>query len=212
MDRSLNTSVIEDEVSKVDQIIRQTVSSTSNVGSVMEVIQREHELLFNEYDIFENEGRGMKDTIAELLNTKNHYLNKLENLKSSIGYGSEDTREEINAVKNEINLEDQHFLELKQQTAVLTDELEKLKQQRDQASETEADMSAKLMSEMKLYTQMSRIKWDYAKCDEGDSIAGFIVNPSKKDITPFNLSNKEHSQYFITNFLWKQIASDFMQD
>lgn len=35
-----------------------------------------------------------------------------------------------------------------------------------------------------------------------------ILRPEKRDITPFKLDTSSHSQFFITNFLWQQIAAD----
>lgn len=79
-------------------------------------------------------------------------------------------------------------------------EIEKKRIETEKRSE---EIQAKVKYNFSLYTNISRIRWDY-NCEE-DQIKGFVA--SLNDVKPFCLDSKQNSKYYTVNYLWDLMES-----
>eukprot|EP00045_Choanoeca_perplexa_P014051 m.163373 g.163373 ORF g.163373 m.163373 type:complete len:197 (-) comp16548_c0_seq2:3615-4205(-) len=79
-----------------------------------------------------------------------------------------------------------------------TDKLEKDQTQLDSEMKALKKQRAKVL----LYMRSSNIKWDYS---DASSVKGFVVK-EQEQLQTFELDPNKHSQYFIADRLWAQVA------
>ena len=73
-----------------------------------------------------------------------------------------------------------------------------IEQKKIEAQRQSKDIQAKIKYNFSLYTNISRIRWDY-NCEE-DQVKGFVA--SLNDVKPFCLDSKQNSKFFMANYLW----------
>ncbi|XP_072164597.1 uncharacterized protein [Diadema setosum] len=113
-------------------------------------------------------------------------------------------------------LQDLHQKAL-QDTEATSQQCEALKVKRDAVASKQSELSSmretvkedttqvlpKTRYNVSLYSCITGVKWDYDS--KPDEVKGYVS--TSKDVRPFSLDSKQHSRFFITNYLWDLVAA-----
>ncbi|XP_071503725.1 uncharacterized protein [Diadema antillarum] len=146
-----------------------------------------------------------RDVVAAYASMKDDIQTTIAEDKSGDAIG-----EEISA------LQDQHQKAL-QDTEATNQQCEALKVKRDAVASKQNELSSmretvkedttqvlpKTRYNVSLYSCITGVKWDY-DC-KPDEVKGYVS--TSKDVRPFSLDSKQHSRFFITNYLWDLVAA-----
>lgn len=119
-------------------------------------------------------------------------------------------KEDLEKVKEEAAAAQELKSQVSQQVAALRSKLtetersaDTLAEERSKKKEETTQDVANLRYKINLYSHVAKIKWDYSA--DPDDIRGYITNKDK--VTPFQLSKKQNSRFFIANHLWDLMDS-----
>ncbi|XP_072046090.1 kinetochore protein spc24-like [Amphiura filiformis] len=178
-------------------------------------------LLGEQSDMMQLQESGqLRERLQELEEVQTHNLKKIIQ-----GYVSLKDKEQAIVMSNQANQEvNQELMEagkvleekskqknvmekecraLQGQLDQLEEEQQRLQEQRDVVKEETTEIMPKTRYNVGLYGCATKLNWDYtAKPDE---VKGYVC--SKKDVRPFSLDSKQHSKFFITNYLWDLIEA-----
>ena len=95
--------------------------------------------------------------------------------------------------------------DLTNQGEKLKEEAEFLHQQQVEIEQKKSSSVPGLRYDVNLFTYLTGIRWQY-NCEQHE-IKGYVS--TAKGVKPFDLSSNENSQFFIANYLWDQIETDW---
>ncbi|XP_013411178.1 kinetochore protein Spc24 [Lingula anatina] len=106
----------------------------------------------------------------------------------------------------------QHKSHVAQELATTKGNIEQMKSlkedveaKKEQVKHKTTEALPKLRHDVNLYHSISNIRWQY-DC-EPDEIKGYLCN--KHDVKPFSMNSKQNSQFFIVNYLWDLMETDW---
>lgn len=85
----------------------------------------------------------------------------------------------------------------------LDEEQRRLQEQRERVTEETTEILPKTRYNISLYGCATKLNWDFS--GKPEEVKGYVC--SNKDVRPFSLDSRQHSKYFITNYLWDLIEA-----
>ncbi|KAF2351049.1 Kinetochore-Ndc80 subunit Spc24, partial [Trinorchestia longiramus] len=154
----------------------------------------------------------LKETISELSSTEAEEHEQLAALRTALqGRAAADLIADIDLHIENVRSCKAATARAKEQILAQQQLLSSVREQCKQLSSHCPALLHQTKKKMDVYSCLTRIKWKYDSPE--DEVCGFVARPDKKDVIPFKLDTKNSSQYFVTNFLWDQLAcnsSDFL--
>ncbi|KAL5019383.1 hypothetical protein ScPMuIL_005105 [Solemya velum] len=196
-------------------------TDTFNVEEVLELGEQLNTMLVSDDD-YKNKLQQLKSTwgmIAALRQKQRQQLKADIEAISQLNCLDDQTTSQIDRLCSEeselvskIADTKNHIGDTKNECQMLADKLTKAQNQEQQLCEKVDEVKNNLRNAMSqrrfdvgLYTNITNIRWQY---DSGaDYVKGFVCD--KNNIKPFDLNRKEHSKFFMTNYLWDLIDEDW---
>ncbi|XP_063614045.1 kinetochore protein Spc24-like [Penaeus indicus] len=199
-------SMIERDIAGLEEMTSQAISVFAN-NRVNSAINTSKDTLVSSLAACEHSRLTLKETIRDLLQVEEAESNALDELRSeTLGPGASQVVSQIAQAKRRMEEIEEEIKSLAGSISH-TEQLEhSLEQRAKSSSKHTTAVVPKIKADVTTFTQISHLKWDYTAPE--NVVKGFILRPEKRDITPFKLDTSSHSQFFITNFLWQQIAAD----
>ncbi|XP_064083849.1 kinetochore protein Spc24-like [Macrobrachium nipponense] len=197
---------VEKDINALHDCVSHLQSSIANNKSSADLISA-GDILSSTFAAVEYEQLSMKETLKELLKVEEEEVETLDNIRSeTMGAGVAQQIAQISQANRNKNTLEEEIVSLKDNISHVENLEHQLEKRVKASSQHSLNALPKINSTSQTYISISRLKWDYTAPE--DVIKGFVIHPKKKDVTPFKINKPNHSQFFITNFLWQQIAID----
>ncbi|XP_042889265.1 kinetochore protein Spc24-like [Penaeus japonicus] len=198
--------IVERDIAVLEEMTNQAMSLFAN-NRVNSAINTSKDTFVSSLASCEHSRQTLKETLRDLLQVEQAESSALDELRAeTLGPGASQVVSQIAQAKRRMEEIEEEIKSIVGSISH-TEQLEhSLEQRAKSSSKHTTAVIPKIKADVTTFTQISHLKWDYTTPE--NVVKGFILRPEKRDLTPFKLDTTSHSQFFITNFLWQQIASD----